>query len=438
MSLHAKRQLHLGVFSAGVGNHIAGWRLPGANRDGEDFGVFRQLAATAERGLFDFFFVADNVSSAPGDHPSVITRLEPLTLLSALSVTTTSIGLIGTAATTYSEPYNLARMFASLDHISKGRAGWNIVTSSHPDGALNFGMEAPLDHDLRYKKASEFVKIVKGLWDSWEDGARVADVASGEYMAVEKMHRLNHKGEFYSVRGPLNITRPPQGYPVLVQAGSSTSGQALAAETAELMFTVQHDLSAAKKFYASVKQQVAAAGRRPADCKILPGIFPIVGRTEEEAKRKMDELMSFVDDTSAMGLLSARLGHDMSVFPLDGPFPKLPKSQEIQTFSAAFEAMGRMPGTTLRDVYNVFAVARGYLVACGTANTVADTMQEWLDGGAADGFMVFPAVVPSYLDEFVDLVIPELQRRGIFRTAYTGTTLREHLGLERPVNSHVP
>jgi FMN-dependent oxidoreductase (nitrilotriacetate monooxygenase family) len=350
-------------------------------------------------------------------------------------VTTKRLGLVATASTTYSEPYNLARSFASLDHISGGRAGWNVVTSSSEDAAANFGRDRPVPHDLRYEMAAEFVDVVQGLWDSWEDGARIADRESGVYLDRSKVHALDHKGRFYSVRGPMNCSRGPQGHPVIVQAGSSSSGQQFAARFAEVIFTVQHDIEEARTFYRSVKAQVAALGRSPESCKILPGMFPVVGRTEDEARTALAGLMQFVDSTSAMKTMSERFGHDMSQYPLDGPVPDLPLSDlRVQGYAKVLIAMARRQNYKLRDLYNNMAVARGYIVACGTPRQVVDMMEEWFSTGAADGFMVTPSHFPAAFSDFVELVVPELRRRGLFREDYTGTTLRDHLGLARPAN----
>ena len=430
----AKRQMHLGVLAVGAGNHIAGWRFPDAGTSSEDFPLLLQIAQRAERGKFDFIFFADNVACMLDDHPGFMLRLEPLTLLAALSVQTSHLGLVATASTQYSEPYNLARAFASIDQISGGRAGWNVVTTSTVAAAENFGRKTAVAHDLRYEMAEEFVEVVRGLWDSWEEGALLLDRATGQYYDRSKVHALDHSGTFYSVRGPLNASRSPQGQPVIVQAGSSSSGQRFASRFAEIVFTVQHDLSEAQSFYSDMKRQVEAAGRTPDHCKIIPGVFPIVARTVQEARQKLNDLMQFVDPTSALHTMSERYGHDMSQFPLDGPVPDLPVSDRSQSFAKVLIAKARRENYTLRDLYNNMAVARGYIVACGSPTTVADMLEEWFLGGAADGFMITPAYFPAYLDEFIELVVPELQRRGHFRTDYEGRTLRDHLGLPQPIN----
>ena len=431
----SQRQMHLGVYAVGSGNHIAGWRYPGATTSGENLDVFKKIAASCERGKLDFIFVGDSLAFLAEGHPGQVARFEPTTLLSALSSVTTHLGLIGTASTTYSEPFNIARQFASLDHLSGGRAGWNVVTSTLPEAAENFGREM-VDHSRRYEMAGEFVDVVKGLWDSWEDGARIENKETGQYFDLSKAHELNHKGQFYSVKGPLNMTRTPQGRPVIVQAGSSTTGQQLAGRIAEVVFTVQLELDVAREYYANIKKHAVAAGRRPEHCVILPGMVPIVGRTDEEAQAKLAHLMTYVDEASAMRTMSRRFGHDMSKYPLDGPVPDLPVSNLKQGYSTVASAKAKRLGYTLRDIYNEIAIARGYLLACGSPTTVANLMQEWFEAGAMDGFVLLPAHFPEAFDDFIDLVIPELQRRGLFRTEYEGATLRENLGLPKPENPH--
>ena len=429
-------RMHLGVYAAGTGNHVAGWRYPGATRSGEDFAAFRGIAESAERGKLDFVFVGDNLSCLPDDHPGMVARLEPFTLLAALAAITRSVGLVGTASTTYSQPYNLARRFASLDHISEGRGAWNIVTTSTPESAANFGGKALDTHDLRYRMAEEFVRIVKGLWDTWESGARVADVETGVYVDPTRIHRLDHQGEFYSVRGPLNLSRSPQGRPVIVQAGSSKSGRAFAARHAEVIFTVQQDQDAARAFRSEIEAESSAQGRPPDHLKVLPGLLPVVGGTEHEAHDKLDALGRGVDDEGAMRVMTDRLGHDMSRYPLDAPVPDLPRSDRIQGYSEVLVTRARRAGHTLRDLYNLFAAARGHAVVCGSPEQIAGMMEEWFRTRACDGFILLPAYFPAGLDEFVDAVVPLLQARGVFRSEYEGPTLRSHLGLPVPENRY--
>jgi FMN-dependent oxidoreductase (nitrilotriacetate monooxygenase family) len=427
-----RQQMHLGVYAVGTGNHIAGWRYPGATTSGEDFEAFKNIAASAERGKLDFVFVGDTLAFQSEGHPGQILRFEPTTLLSALASVTSHIGLVGTASTSYSEPFNIARQFASLDHLSGGRAGWNVVTSTLTEAIANFGREAVVEHDLRYEIAAEFVDVVQGLWDTWEDGARILNRETGQYYDPSKVHVLDHKGKYFSVKGPLNLTRTPQGRPIIVQAGSSNSGQQLAARYAEIIFTVQLDKDESCKFYDGVKKQVIALGRRPGHCNILPGLVPVVGRTDDEARAKLAQLMTYVDPTSAMKTMSRRFGHDMSKYPLDGPVPDLPLSNLMHSYNKVASAKAKRLGYKLRDIYNEIAVARGYLLACGSPTTVADLMAEWFKDSAADGFILLPAHFPEAFDDFIDFVIPELQGRGLFRKDYQGTTLRDHLGLPKP------
>lgn len=437
MSQGAKRvdAMHLGVFAVASGNHIAGWRHPGAFKQGADLDAFVSIAQAAERGKMDMFFIADGVTCSTDAHPGFMSQLEPMTTLAAVSTATAHIGLVATASTTFSEPYNLARAFSSLDHISGGRAGWNIVTSSDPDSETNFSGRT-LHHDDRYRRAEEFVEVALALWDSWERDAIIADVDSGIYVDKSKVHTIDHHGGFFGVAGPLNVARCPQGRPVLVQAGSSRTGQEFATRYAEVLFTVQQDVSVAHQFYADVKQRVAEHGRNPAHCSILPGLTTVVGDTEQAAQQKLEQLAAYVDEQSAMWTMSARLGHDLSHYPLDGPIPELPDSDQIQGYARMILTGDYRKNRTLRDLYNLFAVSRGYLIFCGTPEQVATSMQEWFEAPACDGFNLTPAHFPGSLDDFVDHVVPELQKRGLFREEYTGSTLRHHFGLPELVNRH--
>jgi FMN-dependent oxidoreductase (nitrilotriacetate monooxygenase family) len=428
----SKRQMHLGVFVLGTGNHSAGWRYPGAMTTGCSFPVMVSIARIAERGKFDLFFISDSLAMDPGDHPSFVSRFEPTTLIGALSAVTTDIGLGATVSTSFGEPYHVARAFASLDHLSGGRAAWNVVTSSATAAALNFSREQHYEHDLRYEIASEFVDVVRGLWDCWDDGAVVADRASGTFLDASKVRPVNHKGRFFSVKGPLNIQRCPQGHPVIIQAGGSPPGQELSARCADLVFSVVNgDPASAKAAYDSLKQRVIKHGRPPEAVPILPGVMPIIGETDEAAKEQLARLQSWLSSTNALTLVSARLGHDISGYPLDGPVPDFPQTDRGQSFSNALFEMARREKMTLRDLYNITAAARGHWVICGTPKKIADTLEECFTGGMADGFVVMPAYFPGAFDDFVDRVVPELQRRGLYRHEYEGTTLRDHLGLPR-------
>ncbi|MFG1192461.1 LLM class flavin-dependent oxidoreductase [Xanthobacter flavus] len=427
------RKMHFGLFLLGTGSHIAGWRVPGAVDTFEDIEAVRRIAATAERGLFDLIFMGDNLNADPSAHPSYTARLEPLTLLSAVAGATKHIGLGGTVSTTYSDPYTVARAFASLDHISGGRAVWNAVTTAAPAAAANFGTQHP-DHSKRYEIAGEFLDVVKGLWDCWADDAVVANRETGLYIDPARVKALDHEGEFFKVKGPLNISRAPQGHPIISQAGGSEPGQQLAARTADIVFAVVQDMAEAQAGYKSLKDRLPALGRKPEDVCVLPGVMPVVGRTAQEAREKLAELMRFVDAKNALGMLSERFGTDMSAYDLDGPIPDLPEADTYKSFTGVMLAKAKREGGTLRDVYNMVAAARGHWVLVGSAEEVADTLQLWFESGAADGFNVMPPYFPDAFDDFVDLVIPILQERGLFRTAYEGPTLRHLLGLERPAN----
>ncbi|SHI37236.1 FMN-dependent oxidoreductase, nitrilotriacetate monooxygenase family [Roseomonas rosea] len=425
------RQMHLGLFLLGTGSHVAGWRMPGAIDSFQDIDAMIRVAQIAERGLLDMIFMGDNLYGDPAAHPSYTVRFEPLTLLSALAMHTRHIGLGATVSTTYSDPFTTARAFASLDHISKGRAAWNAVTGSSPQAAPNFGRLHP-NHAERYAIAGEFVDVVKGLWDGWADDAIEADRATGRYIDPAKVRSLDHEGTHFSVKGPLNIGRAPQGHPVILQAGGSEPGQALAARTADVVFSVVQDLAEAKAQYEALKARLPALGRRPEEVTVLPGVMPVVGRTSEEAFAKLAQLMGFVDATNALALLSDRFGTDMSAYDLDGPVPDLPIPDTYHSFARVMLNKARREGMRLRDAYNLMAAARGHWVLCGSAEEVADTLEEWFRGGAADGFNIMPSHLAEGLEDFVELVVPILQRRGLFRTAYAGTTLRENLGLARP------
>jgi FMN-dependent oxidoreductase (nitrilotriacetate monooxygenase family) len=362
-----------------------------------------------------------------------VTSFDPLTLLPALAVLTEHLGLIATASTTYNEPYHVARKFASLDHISGGRAGWNVVTSGNPDEALNFGLEEHVEHATRYRRAREFFDVVTGLWDSWADDAFIRDVESGSYFDPEKMHVLNHHGEFLKVRGPLNIARPIQGWPVIVQAGASDAGRQLAAETAEVIFGAGGPIAMGRAFYADVKGRMRALGRPPEHLKVLPGAFVVVGDTVEEARAKRMKLDSLVHYDSAIASLSVMLGHDASKFDPDGPLPPIPESNASKSGRDRLVELAQRENLTVRQLAQRVG-GFGGLAFVGTPATIADQMEEWLMTDACDGFNIMFPYLPAGLDDFVNGVVPELQRRGIFRREYEGATLRENLGLPRPEN----
>lgn len=426
-----RRQMHLGVFVLGTGNHIAGWRYPGAADSFMSLPVIQEIARTAERGKFDLLFLGDSLNAGVNNHPSFTARFEPLTMLAALAATTTHVGLGATSSTTYGEPYSVARVFASLDHLSGGRAAWNAVTSSGPDSAANFGREHPR-HDARYEVAEEFVDVVRGLWDCWDDGAVIADRVTGQYIDPAKVKTLDHKGRFYQVKGPLNIARCPQGQPIILQAGSSDVGLALAARTADVVFSVVQDFGEAQVAYRALKDRLPAFGRRETDVAVLPGVMPIIGATDAEARAKLNHLQSFVSPTNAAALLKNRLGIDVSGFPPDELVPELPLPDTSHGFARAMLAKAKRDRMTWRDLINLTGAARGHWVICGTPAAIADTLEEWFHGGAADGFNILPPYFPGSFDDFVDQVVPILQARGLFRRDYAGTTLRDHLGLTRP------
>jgi FMN-dependent oxidoreductase (nitrilotriacetate monooxygenase family) len=427
----AMRQMHLGVFVLGTGNHSAGWRYEGAATSNNELAVIEEIGRIAERGRFDLLFISDGLVMDPGDHPSFLCRFEPTTLISVLSASTSHIGLGATVSTSFNEPYNVARIFASIDHLSRGRAAWNVVTSAQVRAALNFSRDQHMEHELRYEVAQEFVDVVKGLWDCWEDGAIVADKATGRYIDPARVRPLNHKGRFFQVKGPINMARCPQGHPVIIQAGGSPSGLELAARTADVVFSVVQELGAAKAAYADLKGRMAKYGRTADQLAVLPGVMPIIGQSEAEAREKLSLLQSWLTPTNAATLVSGRIGYDVSGYPLDGPVPAPPPGEGGRTFHQVLYETARRENMTLRDLYNLTAAARGHWVLCGTPGHIADTLEEWFVEGAADGFNILPPYFPGAFADFVDLVVPELQRRGLFRREYQGTSLRDHFGLAR-------
>ena len=430
------RQLHLGAFMRPVGIHTAWWRYPGAYPDANfNLRHLIRFAQTLERGRFDAWFMADhlavlNMPMAALKRSATATSFDPLTLLPALAMVTEHLGLIATASTTFEPPYVIARRFASLDHISSGRAGWNLVTTSNPDAALNFGLTEHMEHGERYRRAREFFDVVTGLWDSWAEDAFIRDVESGIYFDPERMHVLDYKGEFLSVRGPLNIARPIQGWPVIVQAGASDAGRQLAAETAEMIFASGGSLADAQRYYADVRSRADRVGRDPDHIKILPGALVVTGETAEEARKKRALLDSLVHPDSGIASLSIALGHDASGFDLDGPLPDIPESNASKSGRERVIERARSGDLTVRQLAQI-AGSYGGLALVGTPAMIADQMEEWLFSEACDGFNIMFPYVPGGLDDFVDKVVPELQRRDLFRREYEGKTLRENLGLPR-------
>lgn len=426
------RKLRLGLFVQPLGHHVSGWRLTENLGSPTDIDWLTWIARKAEAGKFDMFFIGDALATSVYRLPSTMARLEPLTLLSALAVQTRHIGLAATASTTFSDPFNLARSFSSLDHISRGRAAWNVVTSFSTDVARNFSRDDMPAHAERYAVAHEFLEVTFKLWEGWQEGAVQPDNASGQYFVNEKIKPVNHQGKYFQVQGPLNITRSPQGRPVIIEAGSSADGQKLAAATAEVVFTAAATLEEAQTFYRAQKQQVKEAGRNPEHMLILPGVMPIVGRTREEARETWHELNSLVDIDNGIRQLSTRFNMDLSVFPLDGPVPDVPAGEGNQSRVKLLTDLAYRENLTLRELAAIAAGSRGHRVLVGTAEDIADDFQHWLEEGGADGFNIMPAVMPEQLSLFVELVIPELRRRGLFREEYEFSTLRENLGLPEP------
>jgi N-acetyl-S-(2-succino)cysteine monooxygenase len=439
-----RRQMHLGMSIRGLGYHPAAWRHPDVPADGTlRFEHYRRSALAAERGKCDLVFFADGIGIRERDVPRgslarsgyEIVEMEPMTLLPALAVVTERIGLVTTASTTYNEPFHIARKFATLDLISNGRAGWNVVTSWSEAEAKNFNREQHVDYDTRYARAAEFVEVVKGLWDSWEEDAFTLDKLSGQFFDEAKMHTLDHKGTFFSVRGPLNVGRLPQVHPIVVQAGASEQGRELAAATADIVYAVHPSLQLAQAFYADLKRRLPKHGRHADDLKILPALRPVVGRTSAEARAKFEQLQQLLDPLVGLARLSQTFG-DLSGYPIDGPVPldKLGPA-ELRSISAQLLARVQRQNPTIRELYQEVAGMGGFCLI-GTAGYIADVMQEWFANEACDGFNITPTHLPGGCEDFVEMVTPELQRRGLFRKEYQGRTLRENLGLRRPAQRY--
>jgi len=441
-AMNSSRMMRLGAFVHETGQHVAAWRHPDAYAEsGTVFAQSMAVAKTAERGKFDLLFLAD--SAAVSVHGSAESRgrmgktvkFEPITLLSALAAVTTHLGLVATCTSTYNEPYTLARQFASLDQISGGRAGWNLVTSNNEAEAFNHGRETHVAHADRYDRADEFADVVNGLWDSWDPDAFIRDKASGVYFDPSKLHVLNHRGKHFSVRGPLNVACSPQGRPVLVQAGASDTGRDLAAKLAELVFTAATTFEQAAEFYSNVIGRLPRFGRSADEVKIMPGIYPVVGRTEEEAKEKFAYLQSLIHPSVGIAVLEHTIGvPNLSQYPLHGPVPEMSDTNGPLSRQRLLLEAARRDNLTLWQLCLLNAGPRGHLLTVGTPSQIADVMEHWFNNGAADGFNVMPAWLPGSLTDFVDMVIPELQRRSLFRTEYEGTTLRQNLGLPVPVS----
>ena len=437
------RKMRLGLSIRGHGYHPAAWRHPDVPADGTlHVEHYVRSAQTAERGKLDMVFFADGAGIRQGDSPRGslsrtgrdMIELEPMTLLPALAMVTRQVGLVTTASTTYNEPYNLARKFATLDLISKGRAGWNAVASWSEHEAQNFGLETTLDYDTRYARSAEFVEVVKGLWDGWEDGALLLDKASGQYFDEARMHVLNHQGRFFKVRGPLSVACMPQGHPVIVQAGASEQGRELGAATADVIYAIHNSVDSARAYYDDVKGRMAKYGRQPEDLKIMPAFCPVVGRTRADAQAKYDQLQALFDPLAGLGSLYSAFG-DLSGYSLDEPVPDDALGpQELRSLSVQFVERMRREKPTIRELYLRSGLTGSAKI--GTPGDIADAMQEMFEAGACDGFNITPATLPGGGEDFVEMVVPELQRRGLFRTEYEGKTLRENLGLRPVVNRY--
>jgi FMN-dependent oxidoreductase (nitrilotriacetate monooxygenase family) len=438
-----KPQLHLNAFLMSSGHHEAAWRLPQSD-PGADFDVehWQGLARLAERGRFDSVFLADGPAIWHDAAHRPAGALEPTILLTVMAGVTSHVGLIATASTTYNEPYNLARRFASLDHVSDGRAGWNIVTTADRDAALNFGLQDRPDHARRYERASEFLDVSLKLWDSWEDDAVLADKAAGAFADAGRIHAIEHSGEHFQVRGPLNVPRSPQGHPLLVQAGSSPDGRAFAARYAEAIFTAQQTTQDAQEFYSDLKRRARELGRDPDTIKILPGIAPVIGSTEAEARAVQRELDEAIIPAYGLARLAEVLEVEPSALDLDRTLPEeLLADASVQGAQSRYRLiveLTRRERLTVRQLLSRLGGGRGHRTIVGAPEQVADAIEDWFVNGAADGFNIMPALLPSGLERFVDHVIPILRERGLFRSEYTGRTLREHYGIPRPANQFAP
>ena len=437
-----RRQISLGLSMRYLGYHAAGWRHPAAVPGAaSDYRHFLRIAQTAEAAKFDMVFLADGIGIRAKDEPpgslcrsAQNAELEPLTLLSALAPMTSHIGLVATASTTYNEPFHIARKYASLDQISQGRAGWNIVTSWSDAEAQNFNRDAHLDYGTRYERAAEFVEVVTGLWDSWDADAFVHDKASGVFFDPAKLHWLNHQGKHFKVKGPLSVARSPQTLPVLVQAGASEAGMAIGAAHAEVVYAVPHDIDTGRAYYADLKSRVVNQGRSPDALKIMPGLTLFIGETESEAREKFDLMNALVAPELGLSYLYGQMG-DLSAYPLDGPVPE-PNDPKVRSIAKNLLALARRDDLTIRQLYTTIAAGFGSRVLVGTASQIVDEMEGWVEQEAADGFNICPPLLPLGLDEFVAHVVPELRRRGLFRTEYSGPTLRDHLRLEHPASRY--
>jgi N-acetyl-S-(2-succino)cysteine monooxygenase len=446
MSDSTERQMHINLFMYGAGHHEASWRLPQSSPGAQlGFDYYRHAAQVAERGLLDSMFFADNLTVGANASRQLTNVLEPTSVLSAVSTVTTNLGLIATLSTSYNEPYNVARRFATLDHLSGGRAGWNIVTSGSEAEARNFGApgrNGRADHADRYRRATEFVDVVNKLWDSWEDDAIVADKQTGLYAQLERLHAVEHDGEFYSVAGPGSVPRSPQGRPVLIQAGTSDAGITLGARFAEAIFTAQRTLAEGQAFYGELKGRAAGRfARNPDHILILPGISPFLGSTEEEAARVEEELLGYIQTEFALRQLGMFFDREFSEQDLDRPLPPLAFGDQLEGHKSRSALLAKLAwdeNLTVRQLLGRIASGRGHRTFVGTPEQLADDLERWFREGAADGFNFMPPSIPTQMEVFVDQVVPILQKRGLFRREYAGTTLRENLGLPRPHSIYAP
>lgn len=433
------RQMKLGLSLRYLGYHGAAWRLPGVPADGAThFRYFLESAQKAEAALFDMIFFADGLAVRGSDTPKGVlshdmknVELEPITLLSAIAACTRHIGLVATASTSYNQPYHIARKYASLDHISGGRAGWNVVTSWSQQEALNFNREEHLSYDERYEMAEEFTDVVSGLWDSWDEDAFLRDKESGVFYREDGLHVLDHKGHFFKVRGPLTSARTPQGRPLIFQAGASEAGRALGSRVADVIYANALTFEDARDYYQDMKARAKAWGRNPDDLKVMPGITPYIGRTMEEAQAKFQALQDLIDPLIGLGALYPFFG-DLTHLDVDGPVPPPREDASIKSMAENLYDLAQTEGMSIRQLYQQTVSANGQRYMIGTPESIADDMQAWLEGGAADGFNICPPAMPDSLDDFVELLLPELRRRKLVRESYEGATFRENLGLSAP------
>lgn len=431
-------QMHLGAFIYAAGHHAGGWRYPDNELvDLLDLDYYKKIAKDAEKGKFDLIFFADRLAipdryqnnfDASIRHFAPF-RLDPILLITAIASVTENIGLVATASTTYNDPFSIARSFATIDHLSAGRAAWNVVTSTNDGEAHNYSKQQHLDHAVRYERAQEFLEVVVKLWDSWEKDALVVDREKGIYSDPDKVHYVNHIGKFFNVKGPLNVPRPPQGRPVIVQAGSSERGREFAARWGEIIFTSQPEIEAAKDFYADIKSRTEKAGRNSSDIKILPGIMPIIGTTEKEAQEKEKLLRELVHPIAGLSLLSDSLNHDMSQYNLNEEFPELTSFKGNKSRQQLISKMAKEQNLTLAQLGKLFGASRSHRIIVGTPLQIAESMEKWFKEKACDGFNIMPPYLPNGLSDFVEQVVPILQKKGIFKEQYNGNNLRENLGL---------